>query len=384
MPPIALNRRRFLSCSAAAGLALSRGVEADAESGSKPVKVGVIGLGNRGTSLLRTLLELPGVEVVAVGDAEAKHRIRAQGIVEKATGQRPDLYELAARVLERPDLNAVAVALPCDLHASVYVDAIRAGKHLYAEKPIAPTLAECDRVIAESERAPRVVVHVGYQRRSNPRYRDAIAALARGEAGELVSGSATWTSSNGPMNGHGNWLASRERSGDWMIEQAVHVWDVYQWLLGSSPERAVGHGRRDLFARTQPNRDVTDDYAVSLTWANGFQLTFNQSWIVPADENFTGNWQKVVTTEGGIDLATGTLTYRDRSRPRRAFHPGVQPDTKLALQAFLQSVRSREPLPPPITLQEAREATKIGLLARLAVDERRVVSLDELSSLNVS
>src|SRR4051812_48908929 len=101
MPPITLNRRRFLGCSAAAGLALSQGRVSEGAADVTPVRLGVIGLGTRGTTLLRSLLELPAAQIVAVCDAEPKHRHRALGIVEKATGARPEGHEHAAQLLER-------------------------------------------------------------------------------------------------------------------------------------------------------------------------------------------------------------------------------------------------------------------------------------------
>ena len=127
-----------------------RGIDAEAS----PVRMGVIGVGNRGTALLRALLELPGTPIVAVCDFEPKHRQRGQGIVEKARGQRPDAYDDPRRVLDRPDIDAVVVAVPCDAHEAVYRDAIMAGKHLYAEKPLALSLAGCDRLIAEAAELP--------------------------------------------------------------------------------------------------------------------------------------------------------------------------------------------------------------------------------------
>ena len=382
MPLSQINRRRFLGASAAAGWALSQAVGEGSTPGTPPaVRVGVVGLGNRGTTLLRTLLEIEGVQVVALADQESRHRDRAAGIVEKATGNRPDVMERAATLLARTDVDAVAVALPCDLHAGVYRDAIRAGKHLYGEKPLAATLADCDLVIVEAARYPELVVHVGFQRRSNPRHRDAVALAGRNELGPLVSGVAAWNSSNGPMNGHGGWLASRARSGDWMVEQAVHVWDVFGWLKGGEPPvRAIGHGRRDLFAASQPDRDVTDDYAVNLEWADGFRLAFSQTWIAPADDAFTGITQKVVGELGGLDFATGSVTFRDRRQGRVALHPGPQPDTRFALEAFVRACRTPGPDTPPISLAEARLATAVGLLARRAVDERRVVTWDEVAS----
>lgn len=377
MPPIALNRRRFLGCSAAAGLALSQGRVVEAGD-ALPVRVGVVGLGTRGTTLLRTLLELPGVTVVALGDPEPKHLLRGQGIVERATGSRPEGHEVPSRVFERTDIDAVAVAIPCDRHAEDASAAIRAGKHLYTEKPLALTLAECDRLIAEAAAAPGLAVHVGFQRRSNPRYRDGAERVRRGEIGLPIEGTATWVSSNGPMNGHADWLARRARSGDWMVEQAVHVWDIFHWVAGGPPVRAYGLGRRGLFARLQPDRDVTDHYAVQLEWADGFHVSFLQSWVAPADDRFTGTTLQVMGTDGGLDFGTGALTFRDKGRPRQVVQPGVQPDTRLALQAFLASVRSGGEVPPPLTLKEARDATLTGLLVRRAVDERRVVTIDEV------
>src|SRR5579864_2227645 len=253
MPPIRLNRRRFLGCSAAAGWALSQGLPVDGAIDAAPIRIGLIGAGNRGTALLRTLLELPCAPVVAVCDLEARHRLRAQGIAEKASGTRPEAYEQVGKVLERGDVDAVVVALPCDQHAEVYRAALRAGKHLYAEKPLALTLEQCDQLIADAARAPELAVHVGFQRRSNPRFQEGVELIERGELGSLIEARAAWVSSNGPVSGHHNWLAQRARSGDWMVEQAVHVWDLFRWIAGGPPIRAYGQGRRDLFTHLQPD-----------------------------------------------------------------------------------------------------------------------------------
>jgi predicted dehydrogenase len=377
MPPITLNRRRFLGCSAAAGLALSQGRMGET-SEVKAVRLGLIGLGTRGTSLLRTLLELPAAQIVAVCDTEAKHRLRGLGIVEKARGCRVEAYESLGPLLDRSDIDAVVVALPCDQHAPAYLAALRAEKHVYAEKPLGLTLAECDQVMAAAAERPALAFHIGFQRRSNPRYIEAVERIRRGELGTLIEGTAAWVSSNGPMNGHDGWLARRARSGDWMVEQAVHVWDAFHWIADGPPIRAFGQGRRDLFAHEQPARDVTDHYSVQLEWPGGFHVAFLQSWVAPADDRFTGITLRVMGAAGGLDFGSGTLTPRDRTRARQTLHPGNQPDTKLALQAFLAAASAREPVAPPLSLAEARDATLTGLLVRKAVDERRVVTVDEI------
>ena len=89
-------------------------------------------------------------------------------------------------------------------------------------------------------------------RGANPRYVEGARALRDEEFGPLVEARATWTSSNGPMRGWQGWLGRRERSGDWMVEQAVHLWETLHDLTGSVPIRASGVGRKPHEATHSP------------------------------------------------------------------------------------------------------------------------------------
>jgi myo-inositol 2-dehydrogenase/D-chiro-inositol 1-dehydrogenase len=378
MPPSCLNRRSFLGCSAAAGLAMAQGQVAEALGAEQPVRLGLIGLGNRGTSLLRGFLSLPGVQVVAVCDPEPRHRTRAQGIAEKASQYRPDALAGAPELLAREDVDAVAVAVPGDLHAALYQATIDAGKHLYAEKPLGLSVTECDAVIEAQRRHPDCVVHVGFQRRSHPRFQEAVERAQAGDLGRLLECRAQWSSSNGPIEGHGGWMGRRARSGDWMLEQAIHVWDFLCWLKSGPPELAFGTGHRDLFREIDRDRDVTDWYTATLFWRDGFSASFSQSWIAPADERYTGLSLAVVGTAGGLDLTSGVLTYRDRNRPRAVLDPASTQDTERALVEFLRAIRSPGRVEPPIGLEAARLATQVGLLVRAAVDAGGVVRWHDL------
>ena len=95
----------------------------------------------------------PGAEVLAVCDSERKHRQRGEGIIEKARGRRPESFDHPRKLFDRDDVDAVMIALPCDAHDHVHADAIAAGKHLYAEKPLSITLDGCDRLIAAGSSA---------------------------------------------------------------------------------------------------------------------------------------------------------------------------------------------------------------------------------------
>ena len=105
---------------------------------------------------------------------------------------------------------------------------------------------------------------------------------------------------------------------------------------------------------------MTDHYAVELEWADGFRASFVQSWVAPADDGFTGSSLRVMGEQAGLDFVSGGLTFRDRSRGRQTLKPGPQADTRMALEAFLASIRSDSAIAPPISLAEARAATEIA------------------------
>ena len=254
---------------------------------------------------------------------------------------------------------------------------------MYAEKPLGLSLAECDHLIQEAGSRPDQVFHTGLQRRSNPRFQDAAELVRKGELGELLCFRGHWISSNGPVSGHDGWLCAASESGDWMVEQAIHIWDILNWFAGSPPVSAAGYGRRDVFKSVQPERDVTDHYSVMLHWPEGLHATFTHSWVDPADNAFTGNSLQLVGSEGGLDLQTGVATFRERGKPRLPLHAGTINDTRLALEAFVNAVAtSSGDIPaPPISLPEAREAVLTSLLVREAVDRdmKQLVTLDEVS-----
>ena len=85
-------------------------------------------------------------------------------------------------------MQAVTSALPVDLHIGCYLDVLKAGKDLYAEKPMCLTLAECDTLIAAARAARDRIVQIGFQRRSDPKFLEAMALVHAGELGRLVEG----------------------------------------------------------------------------------------------------------------------------------------------------------------------------------------------------
>ena len=368
-----MHRRTFLAASAAAAPALA--------AADEPVSLGFVGVGNRGSSLLANALKLPGVAVAAVCDTDPKMAERAVKTVTDAGRPKPFATADWKELLARKDVAAVVSALPIDLHARNYLETIAAGKDLYAEKPLALTLAECDAVAAAAGRSDRIV-QVGFQRRANPFFVESMKAVHAGELGELVEGRIAWSNAWGPLGG---WFGQKERSGDWMLEQACHNWDVLNWALKSVPVRAMGMGRSGLFKEFQPDRTVTDYYAAVVEYPNGVLVNILHSWVVPGQAGkynpaFNFEHTQLIGTAAGLDFNSGTLSYRKESnKPDRKLAGRFEYNeaTQQSLAAFLASVRTRTP--PVSSVQHGRDAAAASLLVRAAVDGRRVVTLAEVT-----
>jgi predicted dehydrogenase len=137
-------------------LANSPLTRAQTRPGTKTVSVGFIGVGDRGTALLKVLLVHPNVRVPAICDIDEKHLDRALDLVEKAYGKRPEGYSKGEddyrRLLGRDDLDAVLIATPQELHARMAIDSFDAGKFVGSEVPACCTLEECRNLVQAQKR----------------------------------------------------------------------------------------------------------------------------------------------------------------------------------------------------------------------------------------
>lgn len=145
------NRREFLTA-ATLGAAYAQSTKPPID---RPLRVGFIGTGSRGSGLLRTTLKLPGVLVPAVCDINETALSRAVSIVESAGQPRPEAYGRGVddwkRLVARDDLDAVINAGPWQLHAPMSVATMRAGKYAATEVPAAVTVEQCWDMVNASE-----------------------------------------------------------------------------------------------------------------------------------------------------------------------------------------------------------------------------------------
>jgi myo-inositol 2-dehydrogenase/D-chiro-inositol 1-dehydrogenase len=378
-----LSRRGFLGRTGAAMASMGLAAPiplALARAEGEPVRVALIGAGARMSALLPAILK-ENVSIVAVADPNPKSLNEKLDRIERATRKRAQGYTgendyLA--VLNRDDVQAVVSATPSDLHARTTLEAIARKKHLYIEKPACITLAECRELDAAERESGVAIVQTGFQRRLNPRYVEGIRLIHEGEIGNPIEGRAGWNVNIAIYGYNKAWLRSRERSGDWMIEQATQAWDVFNWITGARPLAAYGRGQRGLLKPIWPDRDMTDNYNAIVEYPNEFAVTYTHLWPVPHNDKgaFSGVYERVAGFKGGIDLAAGRISYTDASQPPRLLHERQPDATGRAIANFFECIATGAR--PASSLREGIDATLAGLLVRKAVDERRRVTMEEI------
>jgi len=202
------------------------------------VRFGVIGLGFMGRCHLATLAGHEQAEIVAVHDVEAE-RLRGPlgpggGNLETG-GKAWDESAVrrctaAGEIFDDPAIDAVVVATPTHLHAEISCAALSAGKHVFCEKPMALTLADCDRMLAAAERGGRVLT-IGHCIRFWGEYAAAAEMVRSGRFGRLK-----WLSLSRrccvPRFGAREWFADPAKSGGGLFDLHIHDVDYAVYLLG--------------------------------------------------------------------------------------------------------------------------------------------------------
>src|SRR5262245_55934245 len=123
------------------------------------VRIAMIGVGARGSSLLGDFMGCQGAQILAVCDKREDHAKHGQDIVEKKTGHRPDVYfgadDSYRKLLDRSDIDLIVNATPWDWHVPIALDAMNAGKHVAVEVPMATTIDDCWKLVDTCERTRR-------------------------------------------------------------------------------------------------------------------------------------------------------------------------------------------------------------------------------------
>jgi predicted dehydrogenase len=342
MKPSRTSRRDFVKqAAAAAGSLISLPVLAETSfyqaSTDDSIKVALIGCGGRGTgAAMQALLTKQNVTLVAMADAfrdridecynalmqddlsdwsgaagNVKHKVKVSEET-KFTGF--DGYRKAI-----PLADVVILATPPGFRPIHFEEAVRQGKHVFMEKPLATDPAGVKKVLesAAVARQKKLNVVVGLQRRYQTSYRELYKKFKDGLAGEMISAQAWW-------NSDGVWVIPRKYNqtemeyqmrnwfyfnwlcGDHIVEQHIHNIDVINWFKGGYPVKAQGMGGRQVRTGKEYG-EIFDHHYVEFTYADGSILNSQcrhiKGTLSRVDEMLQG-------TKGTIHFGNGNITDR--------------------------------------------------------------------------
>ncbi|MHC4532403.1 MAG: Gfo/Idh/MocA family protein [Planctomycetota bacterium] len=347
-----ITRRELLKSSAISAGALVLGgstVPLAEARGSDTIRVGVIGCGGRGSGAANDCVKSsPGVEIVALADA-FEDRLKTLKKQFKVPDRRCfiglDAYK---KLMALDDINLVILATPPGFRPVQLAEAIKQGKNVFMEKPVAVCPAGVKMVIEASAEAARkgLAIVAGTQRRHQAKYVETMKRIHDGAIGDIVTAQCYWNMgalwvSKRQSNQSDvewqirNWLYFTWLSGDHICEQHVHNIDVINWAFDALPDQVHGVGGRQF--RTGPEHgNIFDHFGVEFFYPGDVRTISTCRQIKGAANRVS---ERVVGTKGVSDCA-GTIKGENSWRYR-----GPNPNPyEVEHTDLIKSIRSGNPL----------------------------------------
>lgn len=361
------RRSLLLGTAVAGGLAGAQDTE--------KVTTAVIGTGNRGAYLLSGVIEQPNTKVAAVCDIKPDRLDRAASAAAK---DNPATYSDWRRVIERKDIQAVFIATPPHLHAEMAIAALKAGKHVYCEKPIGITAAQVGDLVKAAKAAKTVFVP-GQQLRSLKQLGEAIRKIHQGAIGDVLWVKAQrHAPADLPHDGSsGDWYFDVTKSGGYLIEQSVHNLDICNWVIGAHPLRACGFGGIQFYRNQPPGRTIYDCGSITYEYPNGVKMSFTQMVFHPRTLPAGGQYIYVYGSKGAVDLFPAAMLHPMERGAQPSLLADKQEEPRHAhITAFYNAVTKGAPLPADLTIGASAALTAI--LGHEAMVKESVVKWSDL------
>ena len=400
------------------------------------IRVGFIGIGNRGSQLLNLFMKQPDVEIAALCDIYEPYLLRDRVKVDPRylkdrPGQVPAMHEKFPvqpsrytdyrQLLDDKSIDAVCIATPDHWHAIQVIDAIKAGKDVYVEKPLTNTLVEGRKMVIAWKASDRVVA-VGLNRRGNRVYQKLAKEIPAGKIGKVAVARAARISNMFP-DGIGKlkneeppkdfnwdtWLGPRAwrpyqyniapymfrwwsdyscQMGNW----GVHYMDAIRWLMGeTAPSAITAHGGKYVLDH---DGDIADTMQVTFEFASKSMISFSifetsSEELFPYGElelrgtkgNLYANEQgyKIIPAQGGqFQLWDKLIEPEEYRNPNHALDDGSSADSTSGLiRNFLDCIKSREK--PFCTLEDGHRSTSFAHLANISLAVKQRLEWDSVN-----
>jgi predicted dehydrogenase len=259
------------------------------------VRLGLLGCGNRGSSVAESFARNTSARIVALADLFSDNLAAGQDrfnklnaslghspIESKLLFRGPHCYEQLAN---SKDVDLIQISTPPYFHVQHLEAAVAAGKHVYCEKPVGIDVAQAKRALEIAKRVkPNQSVDVGFQCRNAPPIAVLAEKIKAGALGRIATACGNYNapaSTEKTREGEGrdeyrlrNWLWDRVLSGDILIEQNIHIIDLCNWMLGGHPVKATATGGRNVLTHYG---DCWDNYQVDFTYPNDVHFSFSST-----------------------------------------------------------------------------------------------------------
>jgi predicted dehydrogenase len=270
------------------------------------VKIGMVGTGSVSDFHIQGYQAANNIELVAVCDINAK---RARDFAEKYGI--PRWFSSLESMLALPEIEAVDVSLPNYLHADAAIASLKAGKHVFCEKPMASDLSSAEKMVAAARETGKLLM-IAFVRRFEDTARIAKDFIDAGDLGDIYYSKVTWLRRCGNPSG---WFTDRAYSGGGpLIDLGVHIIDL-AWYLTGKPKPISVYGA--TFDRLGPRQDIKavdrytsadpmhqsniEDHAVALVrFANGSVLSVDTSFSLHIKEDTVR--VELFGTKSGVSL----------------------------------------------------------------------------------
>ncbi len=339
-----------------------------ARPATPPLKCGVIGCGSWGREIINTLGLLPNAPITALCDTYDVY-LRRTGRAAPEAKQYADYKELVAD----PNVEAIVVATPTHEHRAMVEAALKAGKHVYCEAPVAHTAEDARAIALAAKRAPKLYFQTGLINRSDSQRRFLLDFIRTGAWGTTVMSrlqhhkKQSWrrTSSSPEQERALNWRLRKESSLGLVGELGIHQLDAAGWFSNARPKAVTGFGS---IIKWNDGRDVADTVQAifefdggatvmyDATLANSFDAEYelyhgtdaalmvreNKAWMFKEVDAPLLGWEVYARKdqfykEVGIALVAGSSKPTSTSDKPQDNAPVTNTSLRYALEAFVSN-----------------------------------------------